>query len=112
MWRKVSSQEEKCFISEAINFTSNHVLYGQWMMKVIEQWPIASAQNLTDKHINQQAWVGHAACYMSINCPEYITRKAWGSLTNEQQSLANLQADIAIDAYKNQSFETRARLFA
>jgi hypothetical protein len=65
-------------------------------MKAIELWPIACEHNLTDDTQNRRAWIGHAACQMAINCPEYITRSAWGYLTREQQGKANAMADKAI----------------
>lgn len=96
MWRKIPSNKEDEMLANAIAFTGNHELYGRWMLRVIEQWPIACEHNLTDDCLNQQAWIGHAACQMAIECPEYITRKAWGMLTQEQRDLANLKADWAI----------------
>lgn len=38
MWRKVSSQEEKKYLDEAIRFTGNSEEYGSWMMKVSKEW--------------------------------------------------------------------------
>lgn len=96
MWRKVSKSEEDDLLKKAIEFTGNHKIYGHWMMEVVKKWKYACEQNLTDFGQNRKAWVGHAACQMAINCPEYITRMAWGYLSKEQQDLANGVADEAI----------------
>jgi hypothetical protein len=101
MWRKLPSNEENAMLTKAIALTGNHVLYGEWMQKVILDWNNSCQHNLTDTHNNQQAWIGHAACQMAIGSPEYLTRKAWRFLTTEQQDLANQQADKAINDWKN-----------
>lgn len=110
MWRKVPREQEDDFLQAAIEFTGNHKLYGSWMLRVVEEWPIACEHNLTDDSLNKQAWIGHAACQMAIQCPEYITRKAWGMLTQEQRDLANLQADWAIHAFYTKDSSARGQL--
>lgn len=96
MWRKCSRDEEAEFLRQAIEFTGDAELYGSWMMKVIEAWPISCEQNLTDQGMNRQAWIGHAAVCLAIKCPEYITRMAWWELTDQQRDEANAKADLAI----------------
>ena len=96
MWRKIPAKDEARFLDEAIRFTGNAEEYGSWMMKVAIEWPISCEHNLTDIDQNRKAWIGHAAACMAINCPEYITRQAWGYLSKSQQDEANAVADIAI----------------
>jgi len=103
MWRKETSDNEKHFLDKAIDFTGDHKLYGEWMVKVTLEWKIACEQNLTDLSQNRRAWLGHAACCMGINCPEYITRDAWGYLTKKQQDDANMMADIAISGWEKRN---------
>lgn len=100
MWRKVTKEEEKHFLQIAIDFTGNHDLYGNAMLKVIDQWPVTCRHNLTDPSLNQRAFIGHAACSLEIDCPEYIVRAAWGMLTEQQRRDANKKADIAIAEWK------------
>jgi len=83
-------------LKQAIEFTGNPPLYGSFMMRVIKEWPISCEHNLTCKGMNRQAWIGHAAACIAIGCPEHITREAWAYLTQEQQDLANAEADKAI----------------
>jgi hypothetical protein len=101
MWRKVSAPEEKEFLEKAIAFTGNHELYGHWMIEAVVQWPVTCEHNLTDDTQNRRAFVGHCAACLAIQCPEYITRTAWGYLSREQQELANKEADKAISFWED-----------
>lgn len=94
MWDDVD--DRKSYLERAIAFTGDAKLYGSYMVRVICEWPISCENALTDSALNQRAWVGHAACALAINCPEDITREAWGKLTDEQRFLANKEADRAI----------------
>ena len=96
MYKKLYGKERNIMLNKAITFTGNAKLYGEWMLRVVDQWPNSCEQNLTDIHVNQQAWIGHAACCMALECPEDLTRIAWGCLSKQQQEEANDQADIAI----------------
>lgn len=98
MWRKVTDEAEH--LQRAIEFTGNAELYGSYMRRVINEWPISCEHNLTNPGMNQKAWLGHAAVQMAIQCPEYITRQAWKYLTQEQQGQANHQAVMAIVAWR------------
>lgn len=100
MWRRVSGDELERFLQSAIEFTGDHALYGRWMMRVIHEWPYACEHNLTDLSQNRRAWIGHAACQLAIQCPEFVTRMAWRYLSKQQQDLANDQADRAIQTWE------------
>jgi hypothetical protein len=112
MWRKINGSVREDFIQRAIEFTGNAKLYGSFMLRVIEEWPISCSQNLSATNINRQAWIGHAACCLAIGCPEELTRVAWHSLTQKQQDDANAQADNAIKLWeaKNAKKEARGQL--
>lgn len=102
MYKQVSSKAERTrLLSNAIEFTGDDELYGNAMLKVVEQWPVACEQNLTGTGINRQAWVGHAACCFATGIPEDVTREAWGYLTQEQQDKANTKADFAIQVWES-----------
>lgn len=98
MWGTVDSVDE--YLKKAIEFTGNHELYGKYMMKVVFSWPVSCENALTDYSINRNAWIGRAAVALYMKCPENITRKAWGYLTDEQQLLANNQARRAIERWE------------
>lgn len=99
MW-KVAKYDEKRFLKKAIEFTSNDNLYGAAMLRVIIEWPLTCLHNLSNLGINRKAFVGHAACSLEFNCPEVITRMAWGFLTDEQRLKANNKADEAISQWE------------
>lgn len=100
MWGKVGPQDELSMLGHAIEFTGNHELYGQAMLRVIEEWPITCEHNLSNESQNRRAFIGHAAVCLELGIPEYIVRMAWGKLTQEQQDLANKAADIAIGKWE------------
>lgn len=94
MWGSVANRSAAT--RSAVEFTSDHKLYGRFMMRVIKEWPISCENALTDYSINRKAWVGHAAVALARGIPEDITRLAWGKLTDEQRLLANKEAERAI----------------
>ena len=102
MWRSVPASERQTRLERAIEFTGNAVLYGSYMRRVIVEWPLACEHNLTDVSQNRKAWVGHAATCLAIDCPEDITRSAWGHLSQQQQDEANAQAQAAIEEWERQ----------
>lgn len=99
MWGEVEDKNKA--IEDAVAFTGNHQLYGSYMRRVAKEMPISCENALTDSCLNQKAWIGHAACALALRIPEYITRLAWGRLTNEQQLLANKEAERAIASWKD-----------
>lgn len=105
MWGDV--EDKKHSLDVAIGFTSDHKLYGSYMRRVCNEWPISCENALTDPHLNQKAWVGHAAVALAHNIPEDITRLAWAYLTDEQKHLANKEAERAIEAWKERYIESK-----
>ena len=99
MWSRSIPEDETNQLKQAIEFTGNHIKYGIAMMRVIREWPITCEYNLTNKSINQKAFIGHCAVCLQLGIPEYITRLAWSYLTNEQQNKANERAQYAIDMW-------------
>ena len=104
MWSRIHGEQRAALLVKAIEFTGDASLYGKWMLKVVQRWPISCEHNLTGAGINRRAWTGHAACCLAIGCPEDITREAWGHLTQHQQDDANRAADRAIHTWE-QAYE-------
>ena len=96
MWKKFNGEKRNVFLKKAIKFTGNAEIYGEFMLRVIEEWPNSCEHNLTCPGMNRQAWIGCAACCLALNCPEDITREAWHMLDAKQQEDANKKADLAI----------------
>ncbi len=105
MWGHVLNPRQS--LKDAIEFTSNHCLYGKSMTRVVSEWFYSCENALTDYSLNRRAWVGHAAVALYLRIPEDITRKAWGHLNNEQQLLANKEASRAISSWENSYFESK-----
>jgi len=98
MWGNVPNRTAA--IQDAIQLTSDHCLYGSFMTRVINEWPISCENALTDYFLNRRAWLGHAACALAEKLPEDIIREAWRHLTDEQQLLANKEASRAIQTWE------------
>lgn len=97
MWRSLSKEDEHDALQKAIEFTGDHIRYGNAMGEVIELWPRTMLNSLSNSGINRRAFLGHCAVQFKINVPEYITRMAWGELTDEQRELADQAAQSHID---------------
>jgi len=98
MWG--AAKDRKAAKELAIRFTGDAALYGSFMRRVCEEWPISCENALTDTNLNRKAWLGHAACALAHQIPEDIVREAWSELTDEQRILANKQAHDAISAWE------------
>ena len=96
MWKKVGKNEAEKLLPIAIEFTGDHVKYGEAMIKVTKSWKYSCEHNLTDSSTNKKAWIGHAACSLEMNLPESVVRQAWKMLSSDQRIKANNQADLAI----------------
>lgn len=103
MWRRLLPQEEPPFVERAIAFTGDARLYGSFMFRVVQEWPFSSEHNLTERSMNRRAWVGHAAACLAFGCPEYLTRRAWWMLSQEQRDAADHQATLAILAWERRN---------
>lgn len=100
MWKHSNNRQE--LLNRAIEFTGDYELYGEWMMKVIDEWPLSCEHNLT-KPGDKRPWIGHAACALAIDCPEDIVRQAWSYLSDEQQFMANKKAEEAINYWRSKN---------
>jgi hypothetical protein len=84
---------------------SSPLEFYQVCKKVVSDWPISTAVNLTNKQLNRRAWLGAAASMIKHQCPEHLTRVAWGLLTESEQIAANKVAEkIILEYTKNTSY--------
>lgn len=100
MWLRVSKSLEDELLIKAISFTSDHILYGEAMNKVIYKWENTMLNHLTNKSINRRAFLGHCAVFYEIQIPEYIVRKAWSFLSDKERVLADNEAEKAIKKWE------------
>jgi hypothetical protein len=70
------------------------------MTQAVEQWPNAAAHHLTDDGLNQQAWLGWAACGIAAAVPAHETRAAWWQLSESERAAANAVAARVIRRYQ------------
>jgi predicted RNA polymerase sigma factor len=96
MWRITSGSERALLLSMVKEFMANTGAFREAMMRALKEWPNSCEMNMSATSINKQAFIGHAACCIAINCPEDVTRCGWHELTQEQQDRANAAADEAI----------------
>lgn len=109
MWSTVSKEEEERVLPLAIEFTGDHRKYGEAMRVVLGVWVVSCEQHLSDKFINRRAWLGHAACSHKFGWSEYLVRRAWGYLSQQQQRLADAEATKNIFLWESSFKQKKAK---
>lgn len=84
-------------LQEAIEFTGDHIKYGNAMKEVIEAWPRTMLNSLTNTSINKRAFLGHCAVCYKLGICESTTRAAWKELTDQQRYDADKIAQETIN---------------
>ena len=97
----VTLKRQKVFGS--IELLSTPDLFYKACKELIKAWPVSSSVNLTNKQQNRRAWLGAAASMFVHQCPEYLTRLAWGLLEKQEQDAANEVAEKVIFEYVNKT---------
>jgi len=100
MWRKETKQYEELQLPNIISFTGNHFLYGAAMVKAVNNWYYSCEHFLSNLSINRKAYIGHCACCIEHSYPEYLVRKAWWMLSEQQRILADNEALKAISLWE------------
>jgi hypothetical protein len=96
MYTMINNVNESELIELSVNLLSNKEGFYICMQQLIIEWPVATKVNLTNQGQNRRAWLGAAACCFNHQCPELLTRTAWGLLNTEQQNQANQAAESII----------------
>lgn len=92
MWMPPTTGAE----GQAAAILSDPKVFGEAARVMVQEWPIAAEQNLTNPTVNRQAWIGQATCCHLAGVPESATRAAWWTLTDEERTIANGVADQVI----------------
>ena len=71
------------------------------MRCVTSEWVNSSEVVFTNPSRNHRAWLGQAACCHHSTAPEYATKAAWRTLTEDQQRVANNVADMVIADWRS-----------
>ena len=104
MYYKIENETE--MIKNVIEFMSNTELFSKSMEYVVSNWNNTMDNHLTNKSINRIAFIGQCACLKNINCPEYITRKAWKFIDIDKQILANIEAENKLKIWTLKKYES------
>jgi hypothetical protein len=100
MWKVVPIQCRESYVLQSAQLMQNVAEFELAMKRAIDEWPYSCEATLTAGTMNHQAWMGHAGCAINHNAPEDLTRLAWRSLSKDEQDLANLAADNAIQYWQ------------
>ena len=97
-------------ISNSLIVLSDAAVFESIISSVFNNWPIATAVNLTNTSINRKAWLGWAACNYKYKTTEISTRIAWGRLSEIERHIANLVAEKQINEYERKNFTVHQEL--
>lgn len=110
MWKQIPIQNRLVKIIQSRDLMLDIHAFRNAMFKAVDEWPFSCEHNLTASVINHQAWLGHAGCAIHHDAPEDLTREAWSMLNEEQQKLANIAADEAmqywLDKYRGNACQS------
>ncbi len=95
--------------SEAIAILSTPPLFYVYAERVTEEWPNATAHNLTNTYANHQPWIGRAACCLKAGATIMDTSAAWIQLAGSTQAAANAVADHICDTWRTKTMKGQTR---
>lgn len=101
MWKSIPIEHRDAAIESAASLMRDPCAFELACMQAVAEWPNSAAANLTASSVNHKAWLGHAACCIACGSSEDLTRAAWNTLTESQQTLANDAADKAIAEWRS-----------
>jgi len=110
MWRPTDGSERDFEIARrAAALLSDPDKCGAAMLRVVNEWPIATKINLTNYGQNRRAWLGQAACCIELGIPEHLTRLGWNtSMLGCDREAANAIAEHVIYNWEREYvFESR-----
>jgi len=97
---RTSWENESELVEKAKSVLCDSILFLSVMESILENWIIASKINLTNIGCNRRAWLGAAACCYKYGVPEILTRIAWNTMIESEQSEANKTAEKIILQYE------------
>ena len=89
LWRIVRGQQRKNNIEAAADLMRCPDEFKEVMRRVLAEWPLSCEAAFTAEGSNRIAWLGQAACCLSVGSPEENTRACWNTLTQPEQDEAN-----------------------
>ena len=101
MWNDKADISNQAMQSKVFDFMNDVEAFKAAMFRVASEWEKSCLHNLTALEQNRLAWIGHAACALILGCPEHITRKAWGTMSQEKQDAGNASATEAVQWWES-----------
>jgi hypothetical protein len=98
-------------IELSANLLKQPSLFYDVCKQLINDWIIASKVNLSNCQQNRRAWLGAAACCYNLGSPEFITRLAWSTLSDEEKNIANNIATKIIVEFETNTINYGKNLF-
>lgn len=92
-------ENENDLTEKSRQLLANPNQFTETMNMMFLEWITAVKVNMTDTSQNRQAWLGQAACCFNHGAPEYVTKRAWWLLSDEQRNAANAAAQKIIDMH-------------
>ncbi len=100
MYRHTSIDQR--LVELAGDLLSNPDAFRNGAMLMVDRWPYATDQNLTNSTQNRQAWVGQATATFTVGASRRETCIAWSTyLTDSERAAANRVADSVIGEWCN-----------
>jgi hypothetical protein len=99
----ISTQQSQIRIAESL--LSDIIALREAMLRVLQEWKIASEVNLSNSSRNRRAWLGQSACCIEYGIPESLTKQAWHLLNEDQQKRANNIAEGVISIWEKENAE-------
>lgn len=91
---------DESLINKCVNLLSNEEKFFQIGLEMVNLWSNAAGQNLTNKSVNRQSWIGQATCCFKYGASELITRIVWARVSPFDRIKANKIADKIIRIYE------------
>ena len=96
-------EDELLLIKKSELLLSNEDLFFKVSLKVLNEWKNSADNNLSNKNINRNSWIGQSACCYNHKCPEILTRIGWGNITERQRVRAHNVAKKIIKIYEEKN---------
>ncbi len=94
-WRNglYGSAHRETIIGDSVSLLVAPDVFLRVLDEVASEWPVATAQNLSNVYRNHQPWCGRAACSFEFGATVREVNTAWSELSHDQRSAANQIAD-------------------
>lgn len=92
--------QDEMMIFDCVQLLSNPESFRVASLRLLTEWKMSTENNLSNTSCNRRAWIGAAACCITLGATEITVRKAWRLLTDMERYEANMIADKIIITYE------------